>query len=231
MIEPTDKPYFAHPSAVVDTDAIGDGTQIWHFSHVMAGSRIGRHCTLGQNVFVASGASLGDGVKVQNNVSLYQGTIVEDCVFLGPSCVLTNVTNPRSELCRTHLYEPTRLKRGATIGANATIVCGVTVGVYAFVAAGCVVAQDVADYALVKGVPGRQVGYMSRHGQRLAEFDANQIAVCPESGWRYQKQAGGVVCLDWDAYTSLNAVHAAATAHSYRTHRRAGMHSDPRGEL
>lgn len=221
MIEASNPSFFAHPSAVVDTSDIGVGTQIWHFSHVMADSRIGRHCKIGQNVFIASGVVLGDGVKVQNNVSLYQGTIVEDYVFLGPSCVLTNVTNPRSEIVRTSLYEPTHLKRGATIGANATIVCGVSVGAYAFVAAGCVVAQDVADYALMVGVPGRHTGYMSRHGQRLAAFDQDDIAICPQSGWRYRREAQGVVCLDWDAYTPLDET-SAAPGPGYRVHRPLG---------
>lgn len=209
------EPFFAHPSAVVESDAIGVGTQIWHFSYVMAGSEIGRDCKLGQNVFVAAGVKLGDGVKVQNNVSLYQGTLVEDYVFLGPSCVLTNVTNPRSEIVRNHLYEATHLKRGATIGANATIVCGVCVGAYAFVAAGCVIAQDVPDYALMVGVPGRHIGYMSRHGQKLLPFGADNIAVCPESQWRYERQPQGVVCLDWDAYTPLDAAHKEALGQSY----------------
>lgn len=221
VIDTSTTGFFAHSSAVVDSTDIGAGTQIWHFSHVMAGSRIGAGCKLGQNVFVATGVQLGAHVKVQNNVSLYQGTVVEDYVFLGPSCVLTNVTNPRSEIVRNHLYESTRLKRGATIGANATIVCGVTVGAYAFVAAGCVIAQDVPDYALMVGVPGRHVGYMSRHGQRLADFDdgAVAIAICPESGWRYERRDTGVVCLDWDAYTDLPTEHTSLAGQSYRAHR------------
>lgn len=223
MIETDISKFFAHASAVVDTTAIGAGTQIWHFSHIMAGSQVGRNCTIGQNVFMATGVQLGDGVKVQNNVSLYQGTIVEDYVFLGPSCVLTNVTNPRSEIVRRSAYEPTHLRRGASIGANATIVCGVTVGAYAFVAAGCVITQNVADYALMVGVPGRQVGYMSRHGQRLPDFGADRIAICPESGWRYEQRPTGVVCLDWDAQTPLDEAHAAAEGQAYHARRPAAQ--------
>jgi UDP-2-acetamido-3-amino-2,3-dideoxy-glucuronate N-acetyltransferase len=195
----SDQPYFVHPSAYVDPPCeIGDGTRIWHFCHVSAGCRIGRNCSLGQNVFVADGVSVGDNVKIQNNVSLYVGTTVEDDVFLGPSCVLTNVTNPRSQVNRRALYEPTLLRRGCTIGANATVVCGVTVGRYAFVAAGAVVARDVPDYALVMGVPGRQHGWMSRHGHRLETPDASGVMVCPESQWRYELLDGVLHCLDLD---------------------------------
>src|SRR5450759_905552 len=150
--------FFKHESAYVDAGCdIGDGTRIWHFCHVQSRAKIGRNCVFGQNVNVANDVVIGDGVKVQNNVSIYTGTVVEDYVFLGPSCVLTNVTNPRSEVNRHSLYERTLIRRGASIGANATIVCGMTVGRYAFIAAGAVVAKDVADYALVMGVPGRQV--------------------------------------------------------------------------
>src|SRR6188474_2785887 len=151
--------YFAHPTAVIDLPCeVGDGTKIWHFSHICAGAKIGTRCIFGQNTMVADGVVIGSNVKVQNNVAIYTGTIVEDDVFLGPSCVLTNVTNPRSQVNRHSLYEKTILKRGCTIGANATIVCGVTIGRYAFVAAGSVVTKDVPDYALVMGNPARQTG-------------------------------------------------------------------------
>jgi UDP-2-acetamido-3-amino-2,3-dideoxy-glucuronate N-acetyltransferase len=191
---------FVHPTAVVDSPCeIGEGTKIWHFGHVMAGARIGRDCSFGQNCNVAGGVVIGDGVKVQNNVSIYTGTVIEDFVFLGPSCVLTNVTNPRSEVNRHALYEGTRLRRGCTIGANATVVCGVTVGRHAFVAAGAVVTRDVPDYALVLGVPARPVGWMSRHGLPLGEPDSEGIRSCPESGLRYREVEPGVLrCLDLD---------------------------------
>lgn len=159
--------YFVHASSFVDEGAqIGKGSRIWHFSHILPGAVIGSNCNLGQNVMIASGVTIGDNVKVQNNVSVYGGTTIEDDVFLGPSCVLTNVTNPRSQVNRQALYEPTTIRRGATIGANATVVCGITIGRYAFIAAGTVIAKDVPDYALVMGVPGRQAGWMSRHGHR-----------------------------------------------------------------
>src|SRR5689334_14510354 len=147
--------YYAHPSAFIDEPCeIGEGTKIWHSSHVMKGARLGRACSLGQNVFVANDVVIGANVKIQNNVSIYTGTIVEDDVFLGPSCVLTNVTNPRSQVSRHSLYEKTVIRRGTTIGANATIVCGISLGRYSFVAAGAVVARDVPDYGFVMGVPG-----------------------------------------------------------------------------
>ena len=192
-------PYFAHESAYVDEGAeIGDGTKVWHFSHVMNGARIGKQCVVGQNVNIDGGTTIGTNVKIQNNVSVYTGTVIEDDVFLGPSCVLTNVSNPRSQVNRHSLYETTWLKRGCTIGANATIVCGVTVGRYAFVGAGSVVTRTVPDFALVVGNPARQVGWMSRHGHRL-EPDANGVMRCPESGYRYQEQEPGVLrCLDLD---------------------------------
>ena len=198
-------PYFAHESAYVDEGAeIGEGTKIWHFAHVMSGAKIGRGCIFGQNVLVAGGAVIGDNVKVQNNVAVYAGTIVEDDVFLGPSCVLTNVTNPRSQVVRHSLYERTVLRRGATVGANATVVCGIEIGRYAFIAAGAVVAKDVPDYALMMGVPARQFGWMSRHGHRLANPDADGIMVCPESRYRYKEAAPGVLrCLDLDEETPL----------------------------
>lgn len=191
--------YFCHESSYVDDGAIiGEGTKIWHFSHVMPGARLGEGCILGQNVHIATDVIIGKGVKIQNNVSVYTGTVVEDYVFLGPSCVLTNVTNPRSEVNRHSLYEKTRIRRGATIGANATIVCGVTVGRYAFVAAGAVVTADAPDYALMLGVPAKRVAWMSRHGHKLAEPDPDGAMVCPECGYRYRQVEPGVLrCLDW----------------------------------
>ena len=185
-----------HPSAVVDVGAvIGDGTAIWHFSHICAGAVIGANCSLGQNVFVADNASLGNNVKVQNNVAIYGGITVEDDVFLGPSCVLTNVTNPRSQVSRKSLYEKTLIKRGATIGANATVVCGITLGRYCFIGAGAVVTKDIPDYALVLGNPGKLSGYMSRHGHKLT-FNESGRATCPESKFVYEKVEDQVRCLD-----------------------------------
>jgi UDP-2-acetamido-3-amino-2,3-dideoxy-glucuronate N-acetyltransferase len=199
--------YFKDDSAIVDEPCrIGDGTRIWHFCHVMAGATIGKRCNLGQNVFVAAGVVLGDNVKVQNNVSIYTGTEVEDDVFLGPSCVLTNVTNPRSQVDRHGLYERTLLRRGCTIGANATVVCGVTIGRYAFVGAGAVVAKDVPDYALMIGVPARRRGWVGRHGVPLAAPGPDGAMVCPESGLRYRETAPGLVrCLDLDEDAPLPA--------------------------
>ena len=192
-------PYFVHASSFVDDGAtIGDGTKIWHFSHVQSGARIGRGCSLGQNVNVANNVVIGNNVKIQNNVSVYEGTEIEDDVFLGPSCVLTNVSNPRSQVQRRSLYERTLIRRGATIGANATIVCGVEIGRYAFVAAGAVVTGNVPDYALIAGVPGRQRGWMSRHGIPLMPA-ADGTMICAESGYRYRELSPGVVrCLDLD---------------------------------
>jgi UDP-2-acetamido-3-amino-2,3-dideoxy-glucuronate N-acetyltransferase len=196
---------FVHETAVVDEPCtIGRGTKIWHFCHVSAGAKVGERCVLGQNCFVASGVVIGSNVKIQNNVSVYSGTVIENDVFLGPSCVLTNMTNPRSQIVRRTLYEKTLLRRGATIGANATIVCGTTIGRYAFVAAGAVVAEDVADYALVMGVPGRQVGWMSRHGHRLID-DGTGVMRCPESGLRYAVKDGVMRCLDLDEEAELAA--------------------------
>ena len=208
--------YFKHESAYVDEGAhIGAGTKIWHFFHVMNGARIGERCVFGQNVNVDGGVVIGDNVKVQNNVSIYSGTVVEDDVFLGPACVLTNVTNPRSQINRHSLYEPTLIRRGATIGANATIVCGVTLGRYCFVAAGSVVTNDVPDYALVMGNPARQKGWMSRHGHRL-ETQPDGHFVCPESGLRYalSKAPGApgqgpvLRCLDLDEEQPLPPAQA-----------------------
>jgi UDP-2-acetamido-3-amino-2,3-dideoxy-glucuronate N-acetyltransferase len=188
-----------HPTAVIDDDVtIGVGTNIWHFCHVSAGARIGSGCTLGQNVFVARGVRIGDNVKIQNNVSVYEGVELEDDVFCGPSCVFTNVANPRSQIVRRGQYTKTKVRRGATIGANATIVCGTTIGRYAFIGAGAVVTSDVDDYALMLGVPARRSGWMSRHGERLPPPDADGVMVCPISGWRYQEVASCVRCLDRD---------------------------------
>ena len=199
-------PYFVHPSSVIDSPVqIGDGTRIWHFCHVMQHAVIGVECSLGQNVFVASGVRIGSHVKIQNNVSLYEGVVLDDYVFCGPSCVFTNVTNPRSEIVRKAEYRATHVGRGASIGANATIVCGARIGRYAFIAAGAVVTKgDVPDYALMAGVPARRVGWMSRHGLRLPEADSRGHYLCPESGWRYEETASGALrCLDWDEDTSL----------------------------
>lgn len=194
------KSYFAHESAYVDQPCdIGEGTKIWHFCHIMKNSQIGKYCIFGQNVHVASGVVIGDNVKIQNNVSVYTGVIIEDDVFLGPSCVLTNITNPRSQIVRHGLFEKTVIKRGATVGANATIVCGIELGRYCFIAAGAVVAKNVPDYALMQGIPAKQVGWMSRHGHRLKKQDSSGIMACPESGFQYREVRPGVLkCIDWD---------------------------------
>jgi UDP-2-acetamido-3-amino-2,3-dideoxy-glucuronate N-acetyltransferase len=211
------RPYFVHESAYADAGAeIGAGTKIWHFSHVMKGAQIGERCVIGQNVNVDGGTIIGNNVKIQNNVSIYTGVVIEDDVFLGPSCVLTNVSNPRSQVNRHSLYETSWFKRGCTIGANATIVCGVTIGRYAFVAAGAVVTKDVPDYALVAGNAARQIGWMSRHGHRLASPDHKGVMVCPESGYRYQETEPGVLrCLDLEEDAALPAEMTKGTK-SYR---------------
>ena len=200
-----DKDYFVHETAYVDEPCeIGKGTKIWHFSHIMKGAKIGEKCILGQNVNVAGGVVIGNNVKIQNNVSIYTGTIIEDDVFLGPSCVLTNITNPRSQIVRHSLYEKTIIRRGTTVGANATIVCGIELGRYSFIAAGAVVAKNVPDYALMVGVPGQQVGWMSRHGIPLPPADAEGIMKCAESGYRYKEIEPGVMrCLDLDEEAPL----------------------------
>jgi UDP-2-acetamido-3-amino-2,3-dideoxy-glucuronate N-acetyltransferase len=195
----SERPYFAHPTAVIDEPAtIGAGSKVWHFCHVSSGAQIGEQCIFGQNVFVAPGVRIGNNVKVQNNVSLYEGVILEDDVFCGPSCVFTNVTNPRSQVVRRGQYARTLVRRGASIGANATIVCGTTIGRYAFIAAGAVVTKgEVPEYALMAGVPARQRGWISRHGLRLGPPDGEGIMRCPESGWRYREVERGVLrCLD-----------------------------------
>lgn len=179
---------FIHPSAIVDEGAqIGKGTKVWHFCHLMPGSRIGENCSLGQNVFVANGVVLGNNVKIQNNVSLYEGVVCEDDVFLGPSMVFTNITNPRSAVVRKGQYATTHVEQGASIGANATIVCGHRIGAFAFIGAGSVVTKDVPPFALMVGNPARQMGWMSRYGHRLA-FDEAGKAICPESGDQYVKE-------------------------------------------
>lgn len=196
-LSPADSDYFGHPTAVIDAGAIiGKRTKIWHFSHVMKGAVIGEGCVLGQNVNVDGGTKIGNNVKIQNNVSIYTGIQIEDDVFLGPSCVLTNVTNPRSQVNRHQLYEKTLIRRGATVGANATILCGVTLGRYCFIGAGAVVTKDVADYALMLGNPARKSGWMSRHGHVL-HAGPDQIMRCPESGLRYRESSPGLLeCLD-----------------------------------
>lgn len=196
--------YSSHPTASIDPGAhIGSGTKIWHFSHVYAGAVIGKNCNFGQNTMVADNVVVGDNVKVQNNVAIYGGTRIEDDVFLGPSCVLTNVSNPRSQVNRRGIYEKTLIRRGATIGANATIVCGVTLGRYCFIAAGAVVTRDVPDYAFIVGVPGKQKGWISRHGHPLRKADAEGVFTCPESGLRYREEQGRLQCIDLDEEAPL----------------------------
>ncbi|MDR2496125.1 MAG: N-acetyltransferase [Tannerellaceae bacterium] len=187
--------YQAHETAIIDPGCtIGEGTRIWHFSHIMTGCRIGRNCNIGQNVVISPGVVLGDGVKVQNNVSVYTGVTCDDDVFLGPGCVFTNVSHPRSAIPRKDRYETTHVGKGATIGANATIVCGKKIGPYAFIGAGAVVTKDVPPYALVVGNPGRRTGWVGRCGYRL-EFN-DGTATCPESGERYRLSDGLVTLLD-----------------------------------
>lgn len=178
--------YFAHTTAIIDSGAqIGEGTRIWHFCHVSGNAELGQNCVLGQNVFIGNGVKLGNGVKVQNNVSVYAGVICEDDVFLGPSMVFTNVLNPRSFIERKHEFRPTLVKQGASIGANATILCGITLGRYCLIGAGAVVTSDVPDYALMTGLPARLTGWVSRNGHRL-QPDENGAAQCPETGEWYQ---------------------------------------------
>jgi UDP-2-acetamido-3-amino-2,3-dideoxy-glucuronate N-acetyltransferase len=184
--------YYAHPTAVVDEGCeIGAGTKIWHFTHIMPNCRIGRNCNFGQNVVISPGVVLGNNVKVQNNVSIYTGVTCDDDVFLGPSCVFTNVTNPRSAVNRRDQYAKTHVGQGASIGANATIVCGHDIGKFAFIGAGAVVTKNVPDYALVIGNPARQAGWMSEYGHKLV-FDADGQAICQESGQQYQLNDGRV---------------------------------------
>jgi len=194
----SERNYFVHESAYVDEPCdIGAGTKIWHFSHVSSNAKIGERCILGQNVFIADNVSIGSNVKIQNNVSVYTGVELEDDVFCGPSCVFTNVINPRSQIIRHSLYQRTLVRRGVSIGANATIVCGATIGRYAFIAAGAVVRGDVPDYALMAGVPAVHKGWMSRHGYRLSKQDKDGNLICSESGWRYKEDQPNVLrCLD-----------------------------------
>lgn len=188
----SDKKYFAHETAVIDNGCeIGDRVKIWHFSHIMPQAVIGEGCNIGQNVVVSSGVVLGKNVKVQNNVSIYTGVVCEDDVFLGPSMVFTNVINPRSAVNRKSEYMRTRVGRGASIGANSTIVCGNDIGEFAFIGAGAVVTKDVPGYALVVGNPARRIGWMSEYGHRL-EFKEDGEAVCPESGEKYRLENGKV---------------------------------------
>lgn len=184
--------YMQHPTAVVDSPCrIGEGTKIWHFSHIMADCVIGADCNIGQNVVVSPQVKLGRGVKVQNNVSIYTGVECEDEVFLGPSCVFTNVINPRSAIVRKDQYKPTLVKKGASVGANATIVCGHVIGAYAMVGAGSVITKDVPDYALVVGNPAKQTGWVSEYGHKL-HFNEKGEALCPESGQKYMLEKGVV---------------------------------------
>jgi UDP-2-acetamido-3-amino-2,3-dideoxy-glucuronate N-acetyltransferase len=181
-----------HPSAIVDEGAeIGEGSRVWHFAHICAGARIGRGCSLGQNVFVGNVVTIGDNVKIQNNVSVYDNVTLEDDVFCGPSMVFTNVYNPRSAVSRKNEYRETRVRRGATLGANCTIVCGVTIGQYAFIGAGAVINRDVPDFALMVGVPARQLGWMSKHGERLdLPVSGAGEATCPATGEMYMLEGG-----------------------------------------
>ena len=187
-----EKDYFAHSTAVIDEGCqIGKGTKIWHFSHLMAGCVIGNNCNIGQNVVISPGVILGNNVKVQNNVSVYTGVTCDDDVFLGPSCVFTNVVNPRSAINRHGSFAKTRVGKGATIGANATVICGHDIGAYAFIGAGAVVTKNVPSYALLVGNPARHTGWMSEYGHRL-NFDGNGMAVCPESGQKYRIEKNNV---------------------------------------
>jgi UDP-2-acetamido-3-amino-2,3-dideoxy-glucuronate N-acetyltransferase len=180
------KEYYAHETAIIDDGAIiGKGTKIWHFSHIMPKSTIGENCNIGQNVVISPDVIIGNNAKIQNNVSVYTGVICEEDVFMGPSMVFTNVINPRSAVNRKAEYLQTYVKKGVTFGANCTIVCGITIGEYAFIGAGAVITKDVKPYALIVGNPGKQIGWMSEYGQRL-EFDKNGLAICPESKQKYE---------------------------------------------
>ena len=188
-----DKEYFAHETAVIDEgSSIGKGTKIWHFSHIMTGAEIGESCNIGQNVVISPGVRLGRNVKVQNNVSIYTGVICEDDVFLGPSMVFTNIINPRSAIIRKDSYVSTIVEKGASIGANSTIVCGNRIGRYSLIGAGAVVTREVKPYALVVGNPARQTGWISEYGHKL-QFDDKGFATCPESGEKYRLENGNVI--------------------------------------
>ena len=181
-----------HHTAIIDDGAqIGENTAIWHFSHIMSGAVVGQNCVVGQNVFIASDVAIGNGVKIQNNVSVFSGVICEDDVFLGPCCVFTNVISPRSAISRKNQFLKTLIKKGASIGANATIICGNTIGEYAMIGAGSVITKDVPPYALIVGNPGKQIGWVSEYGNRL-EFDENNIAVCEESGKKYKLENSSI---------------------------------------
>jgi UDP-2-acetamido-3-amino-2,3-dideoxy-glucuronate N-acetyltransferase len=189
--------YYAHPTACVDLPcSIGQGTKIWHYSHVMKGATIGRNCSLGQNVLVASTAVIGNGVKIQNNVAVYDGVVLEDGVFCGPSMVFTNVSNPRSEIVRKSEYKTTLVRRGATLGANCTVLCGHTIGQYAFLGAGAVVTRDVPAFALMAGVPASQIGWICRCAAERLQFDQTATARCSTCGRRYSLRNGLVDELD-----------------------------------
>jgi len=184
--------FFAHETAIIDPECeIGEGTKIWHFSHIMSHCSIGKNCSIGQNVVISPEVKIGNRVKIQNNVSVYTGVICEDDVFLGPSAVFTNVINPRSAVSRKDEYKPTLVQKGATIGANATIVCGITIGKFAFIGAGAVVTKNIPDYALVIGNPARQTGWMSEYGQKI-KFSADGIGICTESKEKYRLDDGKV---------------------------------------
>ncbi|HOP95635.1 MAG TPA: acyltransferase [Dictyoglomaceae bacterium] len=188
-----DKNFFVHGSSYIDEDVeIGEGTKIWHFSHILKGSKIGKNCVLGQNVMVGPNVRIGNNVKIQNNVSVYEKVEIEDDVFCGPSMVFTNVINPRAFIERKHEFRKTLVKKGATIGANATIVCGVTIGEYALIGAGAVVTKDVPPYALVVGVPAKQIGWVCKCGVRL-EFDEDNMVTCKSCGEKYKLENGKVV--------------------------------------
>ena len=188
-----EREYFAHETAVIDEGTkIGKGTKIWHFTHIMTGSEIGENCNIGQNVVISPGVKLGRNVKVQNNVSIYTGVVCDDDVFLGPSMVFTNIINPRSAIIRKDSYISTIVEKGASIGANSTIICGNRIGKYSFIGAGAVVTKEVKPYALVVGNPARQTGWMSEYGQKL-RFDDKGFATCPESGEKYRIQEGNVI--------------------------------------
>ena len=201
------KDYFVHKTACVDDGAIiGKGSKIWHFSHICGKVKIGDNCIFGQNTMVADDALIGNNVKVQNNVSIYGGVVLEDDVFLGPSCVLTNVSNPRSQINRKKLYEKTIIKLGATIGANSTIISGIEIGRYAFISAGSVVTKNIPDYGLVKGVPGVVSGWMSRHGHKL-EFNIDNKAICPETKYIYTLKNNVVSCESLKEESALPVKH------------------------
>lgn len=222
MVSVNENAYFAHPTAVIDDGAvIGENSRVWHFAHVCARAVIGRSCVLGQNTLVCDGVRIGDGVRIQNNVAVYEGVEIEDDVFLGPSCVLTNVSNPRSQVSRKAMFEKTLIRRGATIGANATVVCGVSIGRYAMIAAGAVVTGDVPDYALIVGVPGRQRSWVSRHGHPLRLENTGAVVRCPETDLRYALDDNGRFhCLDLAEDAPLPEHLATGIAHYRQLHPR-----------